>query len=806
MNKILKKRKKGATLPLVAACLIILIMLVVAFLGFNMQLGSKRQVQQALNAGTLNLTLNGTAMNKSGTSGVYTTLKPGVEQTNFGIIAVNNNIDLLHYNACVGQAILVALNAMEEGTTAANNNAIAVLNAVQAGSGSIGYRLAQQMATQSNLSSYFTLAANNAANSITMDVNSNKTAPISLKSISTGYVNPYLGSGSNGNPDAVANVSINTSMYSPSIQSFISQYVNTSRPDPNNPGFYLLNGYQPMTFNLGGTPITVMAVTMPPNQGVHLGSGIPSLFNTSSPLVSAAGSAASAAALAAGQSQAAATAAAAAAQANVTGAVPPNAFLVYATLNNSSGATTPQMLSSISGVAGSWNQTYQPSISNGYMQVSNAAGIGFPGIPNMLNPTDSVLNNELMTGVFIANNSAFSTDQNLLNQWVQYNNSGQQGTSPSNVGVFNASGSNATASDLAGITALGQNDASGNSVSECTWLSFTGATAESPCQALASAFQTAYGSNSNTGLPAESLIAVEAAKAQVINNYSNFINVYFASGTSWGSTPSDYVIEASTTPDYYNVSGTTATIGSTGLQVFNHNAAYITQSATNQAWSAVGDVTTVVNSTVSISKAGSIWSYLNDVQNGARTALVYPLTADSNGNVISESKFQTALQNALNSASSTSTPIGSIINRIIQLEPNKSVATLASDIYNVLVNTQIPMDSSFYISVNYHGTKESDGTYPIQLSMQAPAGYNASSPQVADGNARVFVNSYSVIGLSVDTYHELGIHDQLFTNYSGNLMGNDSVTWTPSSGYNNLVGNLTFSNYLTGQETFSAPN
>ncbi len=67
--------------------------------------------------------------------------------------------------------------------------------------------------------------------------------------------------------------------------------------------------------------------------------------------------------------------------------------------------------------------------------------------------------------------------------------------------------------------------------------------------------------------------------------------------------------------------------------------------------------------------------------------------------------------------------------------------------------------------------------------MNAPAGYNATNPQTPDGNAVTYVNSYSVIGLSVDTYHELGIHDQLFTNYNGNLMGNDSVIWTPSTGF-----------------------
>ena len=772
----IRKRKKGATLPLVAACLIILVMLVGGFLMLNMQLGSKRQVQQALDSGTLNLTKYATAQSSSGV-GVGVPLLAGVEQSNFGsYVNSSGNIDLLHYNACVGQSILVALNALEQGTTAGNTNAQAVLNAVQAGSNSLGYRLSQKMANTSNLASYFTNAAN--TNLISMDSSVSQTTPITLNSVQPGYMNGFQPGLTNPNPESVSNVSINTSMYSPAIAAFVNTYVNTARPDPSNPGSYLLNGYQPITFNFGSTPTTIMAVTMPPSQGAHLGTGIPSEFIAATPYTA------------------------------TSGAVPPNSFLVNASVN-SAGSSVPQLVSSISGLAGSWSQTYQPSIANGYMQVSNVAGIGFPGIPTFLNPTDSVLNNELMTGVFIGNNSTFSTDQSLLNQWVTYNQNGQQGAQPSNVGIFNASGSAATASDLAAITSIGVNDSSGNSVGECTWLSFTGATAESPCQNLANAFQAAYGTSSSTGLPAESLIAVEAAKAQVINNYSNFINVYFASGTwNWGATPSDYTISSSTVNDYYNVTGTSATIGVTGLQVFNHNAAYITQSAANQAWSAVGDITTVVNSTVSISKPGAIWDYLNDVRNGCRAALVYPLTADSSGNVISESQFQTALQTALNAnpSSASYVPVGSIIRRIIQLEPNKSIATLAKDIYNVLVNTQVPMNSSFYIAVNRTAAKDSDGTYPIQLTMSAPVGYNATSPQTPDGNAVTYVNSYSVIGLSVDTYHELGIHDQLFTNYNGNLTGNDSVVWTPSTGYGNLVGSLSFTNYLTGSENFSAPN
>ncbi len=774
----LKRREKGASLPLVAACLIILVMLVGGFLMLNMQLGSKRQVQQALDSGTLNLTKYATAQSSSGV-GVGVPLLTGLEQSNFSyFLNSNGNIDLLHYNACVGQAIIVALNAMEQGTNTGNANAQAVLNAVQAGSNSIGYRLSQKMTNTSNLASYFTNAAN--TNLISMDSSVSKTTPITLNSVQPGYMNGFKPGLTNPNPESVSNVSINTSMYSPAIAAFVNNYVNTARPDPNNPGFYLLNGYQPITFNFGSTPTTIMAVTMPPSQGAHLGTGIPSEFIAATPYTA------------------------------TSGAVPPNSFLVNASVN-SANASVPQLVSSISGIAGSWSQTYQPSIPNGYMQVSNPAGIGFPGISSLPDATTNILNNELMTGVFIGNNSTFSTDQNSLNQWVAYNQNGQVGPQPSNVGIFNASGVAATASDLAGITALGQNDASGNSVSECTWLSFSGSAAESPCQNLASAFREAYASGSgNSGLPAQSLIAVEGAKAQVLVDYAQ-VAKYWLGEISLPAYNLDFTIIGSTSLDQYSQNGGQTTIGETGLQIFNHDIAYVTNS--NQSY--VGSASqfnamygSVNNAGVSISKPGAIWDYLNDVRNGCRKALVYPLTADGNGNVISESQFQTALQTAINAnpGSASYVPVGSIIRRIIQLEPNKSIATLAKDIYNVLVNTQVPINSSFYIAVNYKGVKDSDGSYPIQLSMSAPAGYNATSPQSPDGNAVKYVTSYSVIGLSVDPHRELGIHDQLFTQYYGNLTGNDAVTWTPSTGYGNLVGSLSFANYLSGSENFSAPN
>ena len=50
------------------------------------------------------------------------------------------------------------------------------------------------------------------------------------------------------------------------------------------------------------------------------------------------------------------------------------------------------------------------------------------------------------------------------------------------------------------------------------------------------------------------------------------------------------------------------------------------------------------------------------------------------------------------------------------------------------------------------------------------------------------------------------LHDQPYTLPVGEYSATDTGKWTPSSGYGNILGRLNFSDVVSGNASFSAPN
>lgn len=120
------KRRKGATLGLVAIIVLVLLIIGVGFFVLTKMLGGGRELANSVDAGTLNVAKQAL-------------LQPSKAARDFPNPDVANNFELLspdgkfrleNYNRLVVQAMIVALNAKDEGTPAAAANARKVWDAV----------------------------------------------------------------------------------------------------------------------------------------------------------------------------------------------------------------------------------------------------------------------------------------------------------------------------------------------------------------------------------------------------------------------------------------------------------------------------------------------------------------------------------------------------------------------------------------------------------------------------------------------------------------------------------------------------
>lgn len=120
------RRRKGATLGLVAIATVILVVLGLAFFFLTKLLGGSRELQHTSDAGVLNIAKQSVQQPAQALSAF-----PNNDvASNFALLADNGNANLLCYNAFVAQGALVALNAKELQTPQAATNAKKVWKAV----------------------------------------------------------------------------------------------------------------------------------------------------------------------------------------------------------------------------------------------------------------------------------------------------------------------------------------------------------------------------------------------------------------------------------------------------------------------------------------------------------------------------------------------------------------------------------------------------------------------------------------------------------------------------------------------------
>src|SRR5262249_8052731 len=466
-DKMTKRSQTAQTLPLATACISLVVTLGVGFYALSLLLGGGRELQNAVDAGNLNVT-------KQAAKNIGVTLKAGTELDNFRRLVDTDTgkINLLTYNRVVGQAMLVAANAQEEGTQLAKQRAAEIFQAAQTGPDSLGERLGRELKAKSGPENqYFLDMAGR--NSLRMP------GKPKLAYIGDGFDCGYMNRYSSDNKTAAANVSINKSEF-PALAPYLSDV-----EDPKRHGYYFVRGYQSFDFPDIGK---IEGVTLNPGQGPHLVSGRIFSTNTQSPYT------------------------------QKKGGLPPNAFMTVDTVELAiAGGRVCELTNQAMSIAGGLGTTFTTTVPAGYIKVVNLPGIPFS---NLTTVADNPLNNELFEGVQIAQNKAFSTDTGLMQRWIDYNNLPEPKPAPAAMnppltgeGIFDSSGNNASESVLRQITDFNRPCA------QCTYVEISGPGAQPVCAELYRSFMKAYASNGTGTLSGGQLIAVEKAKADLIAQY-----------------------------------------------------------------------------------------------------------------------------------------------------------------------------------------------------------------------------------------------------------------------------------------------
>jgi len=251
-------------------------------------MGGGNELQHSTDAGDLNVAkeaLRSPRLNVFG-AGPFDISDPtflSEIQKNFGDLqdSANGQLDLLVYNRLVGQALLVALNAADEGTPAATANAQKIIQLLIDPTNGVGTNLTKKLTSDSALDTSFTNLAS-LGNLRMLDAGTSANDLSSLKDVS--YMLPPTG----GNAYA-GNVYFNLSSIPVSQQaSFLSNYTvqkTFANPDPNPGTFNYLAGYSALNVPGITTPgNTIMGVPLRPHQNPHIVDGTDFDLSKTSPL------------------------------------------------------------------------------------------------------------------------------------------------------------------------------------------------------------------------------------------------------------------------------------------------------------------------------------------------------------------------------------------------------------------------------------------------------------------------------------------------------------------------------------------
>ncbi len=367
------RRSRGATLGLVAVCALVIVVLGIAIFALLRIMGGNRETTNAVDAGALNTAKQAIRTPTVDTIALGTPEFDGLGETG------DNKISLITYNRAVARTILVAMNAQDEGTDTARQNARLVAAQLE----KLGAKLASSFNGNELKTAFTNLAGSN--NTRMLDSLSGVTSTGDLR---TAFLKP----------GGSTNVYFNQSSLSAGMN--LAAYLNTEATSLKAPdGSSYLKGYLPIS--VGG--VVVVGTPVFPQQKPHL---IASADFEASNKISAIDNA-------------------------KLSTIPPNSFSCKGQAQQQS---TAFMGAVSAAVVGTLDKQFVAKVPLGYIRFVNGPGLLPPGVVGgggggaiaIASDGDSdIFNKELFSPSHVAQstNQVFTTDVLQIAAWIAYNNS-----------------------------------------------------------------------------------------------------------------------------------------------------------------------------------------------------------------------------------------------------------------------------------------------------------------------------------------------------------------------------------------------
>jgi hypothetical protein len=800
----LPQRAKGATLGLVAASVLILTLVGSACYFFLTMLGGNRQVTSATDAGALAAARSLFSITV-GTSTLPSEFQQlGVDLGTGAPDSVNGQMNILAYNRAAGAALLIALNANEEATSQAYVNANKVIGELESFGGALNTAISSAVQLNNSAANLFQQMAqensiNLMGNNSTVNLINNLTVAAVNTDDSGGKSNVYFNPAVFGNDTTLAASAAATVDSTGKVVSVINQSYASNQPGAAGQSF--VQGYSGIQVNKNINSIYACALN--PGQTPHLIDL--NRFNAGSPPQATPSVATSYAPVNAlmGQTQTQIT--------NLPGHVQANL------------STTAIACS----ILGCLNNEYPISLPSGYVRIHNGFDAMYANpttlspIYDSVNANNSIFNNELYVGpgglgpVYVSNNNVFCTEtwesvngpsdptpanyvgSAEMEAWVNYNKStgsdpyGKNGAldpsnpanttnlglvclSPSNnMRIGNNTNEQAQITDMRAITSV-----AGTCVSTMYDGDLTG-----PCLTEVNSFTYNYdrgvavgASPIVEGQSTGGLTCLEYAKGQVITDFQNLLNA-----GDLNNQTQNYRFNI----DFGGDSGSEFQNPS-GSKIYTRNVGYASPAN---------------SPSVAFCTLGSPGQLCDQITNNSSTPSIN----------LSNSSYCTA-----NSVQ------GKLFQRCLEIFPGATWSQIATLLYTY------PIDLGQYQYIYYNastGALAISQTPPGCLStlpeytnpgITQPDGVGSTTnPAPCDdtpwaashhnsGPVGAIINAS--IGTDGNSVGDNNLEAAPFEEFRGTVKTYDSVSFTPSSGKDNLLGELDFYNYVSGSGQFSAPN
>jgi hypothetical protein len=720
------RRRQGATLGLVAVCVLVIIVVGIGCFFLAKIFGGGREVANATDAGALNIAKN--AMKRA--DAIVSVPVPGSQYSDFVACAdPPGSINLLTYNRCVAQALLVALNAQAEGTPTAAADAGKVITALN----NLGTDLKTKLNDPAVVGFFAQVTGNNNRMWGNTGTNANNASYVTAFMKKSESTNVYF-----------------TGTELPIAPPANSASVGTTKvPLAASTGTYI-RGYE--NINIPGIG-SIMGVPVFPQQNPHL-VALNDFKQGAAP------------------------------NAPPSTTIPPNAFSVAAnSMESKSGVMGGAVAAAIVGAsvtqAGGTAATYDyaASIPGGYLAIVNLPSANMPAGGIAVNNDDNIFNNELYLGPGIdiaatSSGAAFSnTDMTATGAWAAYNTSSSSNPSGTTGG--------ATASTF-----------TADSRNKNALLYPPTSTLNGGPHALSAMYTSSNPTTAATNPP------FVGALLTITGQGTNCLN------------------QMNTGPNYW-LSGNCLTYLPSFEATFGHGAPTPAGGATNA--SSFTDVDLAKGQIIAAFQSGqknvsvsgdSTPSGMGVFANGVNSP--YPQPHYNPGGSIQITGTIDQLLTQVTSGSQlmpTCTKqkiMAALTQRCLEIKPTASGAEIQA-----LWNTPLPIGQTAYIYLD-----------PLSKNLKtfgqaaAPTTLIANStPDGAPLDQNIACESnYSLDENMIDVPKANGgiadnnLHDRPYTVPQGAMFGQDHATLVLSSGYQNLLGQLSFSNTTSGVENFSRPN